>query len=225
MRSSWDASAMKRRSRCSDACWASKDDSIRPSMRLKAAPSCPTSVRSSVWSTRRERSPAAMAVAVRPMSFSGRRPPRMRKKALSPTPASTAALAASWIPTSRAIVCSTSSRGAAKTSVSPLGSGAERSRNRPPPTAGTVTGWWWRRSSWSNCGRGASNGPSKQPTQRAVGMVPSGRTTAAQVPAGAELGSGPTEVPGRGPGAPRCPPVSWNERMSTLSRNCWSRRS
>ena len=85
MRSSWLASATKRRIRSSepracssDACWARKALSIRESIPFSAVVSRPTSVRSSPAGTRWERSPAAIARAVRSTSASGRRLLRTR---------------------------------------------------------------------------------------------------------------------------------------------------
>ena len=87
VRSSWLASATKRRIRsserlaasserralASEAALAPKADSIWASMVLRARPSRPTSVRGSRSGTRRVRSPAAIAPAVCSISTSGRR--------------------------------------------------------------------------------------------------------------------------------------------------------
>ena len=72
MRSSCDAWARKRRKASSDALRRANACSICASMALRARPSRPTSVRGSAGSTRRVRSPAAMAPAVTAMSSSGR---------------------------------------------------------------------------------------------------------------------------------------------------------
>ena len=80
MRSSWLASATKRRIRSSDprawvsdSCCARNALSMRESIRLSAVVNRPTSVRSSPSGTRWDRSPSAMARAVRSTSASGRR--------------------------------------------------------------------------------------------------------------------------------------------------------
>ncbi len=79
MRSSWLASATKRRIRSSlarasdsDASRARNADSIWSTIPLKALESRPTSVRGSLSGTRRDRSPAAISAAVVSTSSSGR---------------------------------------------------------------------------------------------------------------------------------------------------------
>ena len=93
VRSSWLASAMKRRMRSSDwtaassdSCRSWKADSIWVSMALIERPSRPTSVRGSRSGTRRSRWPAAMSSAVSSMSSSGR---RLLRTTAMPTMAST----------------------------------------------------------------------------------------------------------------------------------------
>ena len=74
VRSSCDASPTNRRSRASDAVRSANAASIWPIIALSASPSRPTSVCSSAGSTRRDRSPAAIAPAVSPICSSGRSP-------------------------------------------------------------------------------------------------------------------------------------------------------
>ena len=92
VRSSCDASATNRRRRSSERRRCSKAASIRASIVLRAIPSRPTSVRSSAGSTRRVRSPAAMASAVLPIPSSGCMPTRTSHKASPATMRSTIAL-------------------------------------------------------------------------------------------------------------------------------------
>ena len=87
VRSSWDASATNRRSRCSEsrsrrseASRALKADSMRVSMTLRVRASRPTSVVSFSPGTRSVRLPSAMDSAVRSMSRSGRSPIRTSQK-------------------------------------------------------------------------------------------------------------------------------------------------
>ena len=80
VRSSWDTSARKRRSRPSVASRWVKASSSRSSIEFSARPRRPTSVLSLAVSTRWDRSPAAMASAVWPMRSSGRRPARTSTK-------------------------------------------------------------------------------------------------------------------------------------------------
>ena len=75
---------MKRRSRSWLASRAANASSRRSSMRFRASPSRPTSVRGSVVSTRCERSPPAIAAAVWPMRSSGSRPTRTTTSAKPP---------------------------------------------------------------------------------------------------------------------------------------------
>ena len=96
VRSSWLASATKRRIRfsepracSSEACWARKAFSIRDSIPFSAVDSRPTSVRSSPTGTRWDRSPAAMARAVRSTSASGRRLLRTSRYPAAPSTART----------------------------------------------------------------------------------------------------------------------------------------
>ena len=89
MRSSWEASARKRRSRSSDAARSAKATSISSIMVLKAWPSWPTSVPSATWDTRWDRSPWAMAPAVSVISSSGRRSRRTMTQDSIPRPIST----------------------------------------------------------------------------------------------------------------------------------------
>ena len=93
VRSSWLASAMKRRIRSSDWTAASSDssrswnaDSIWVSIVLIDRPSRPTSVRGSRSGTRRSRCPAAIASAVSSMSSSGRRLVRTTATLTTPRP-------------------------------------------------------------------------------------------------------------------------------------------
>ena len=76
VRSSWLASATKRRSRSSEADRSAKAVSIWLSMAFRARPSRPISVSGSAGSTRRERSPPAMSPAVAAMRSSGSSPSR-----------------------------------------------------------------------------------------------------------------------------------------------------
>ena len=93
VRSSCDASPTKRRSRASDAVRSANAGSICCIIWFSASPSRPTSVCSSAVSTRRERSPAAIAPAVCCMSSSGRSPSftthHARIASASNTPAAT----------------------------------------------------------------------------------------------------------------------------------------
>ena len=92
MRSSCEASATKRRSRASEAAVALKAAWIWVSMVFSAIPSRPTSVLGSARSTRRERSPAAIAAAVASIAVSGRRPRRMTQSPSAAMPSSTDAV-------------------------------------------------------------------------------------------------------------------------------------
>ena len=97
VRSSWEASAAKRRIRSSDAIRAAKAVSMCASMALRELPSRPTSVLGFSISTRRDRSPAAMAAAVFSTRASGRKDREMlqvaikkaRTRVSSPTPTTT----------------------------------------------------------------------------------------------------------------------------------------
>ena len=155
VRSSWLASATKRRIRSSERLAASSDrralaseaalapkaDSIWASMVLRARPSRPTSVRGSRSGTRLVRSPAAIPLAVCSISTSGR---RLARTMTAPTPASTAStttLTTRSIPRSWRMVLSIPSRLAATTTLppEPSRSGCTATRQRPsPPVAGTV---------------------------------------------------------------------------------------
>src|SRR6266511_1394455 len=147
VRSSWLASATKRRIRSSDrlavaseAARARNAASIWASVLLNARPSRPTSVRGSRSGTRRARSPAAMAPAVCSISARGR---RLARTIAAPRPASassTSALAIRSMRSSRPMVPSISSRLAATTTQpAPSRSGSTRTRQRTPPeVAGTV---------------------------------------------------------------------------------------
>ena len=73
VRSSCEASEMKRRRRASEAERSANASSICPSIAFSAPPSRPISVVPPSGSTRRERSPAPMAAAVSSMRRSGRR--------------------------------------------------------------------------------------------------------------------------------------------------------
>ena len=73
VRSSCEASEMKRRRRASEAERSAKASSIWPSIALSAPPRRPISVVPPSGSTRRERSPAPIAAAVSSMRRSGRR--------------------------------------------------------------------------------------------------------------------------------------------------------
>ena len=73
VRSSWEASARKRRSFSSVAARSANASSMRLSMVFRLRPSRPTSVRGSAGCTRRVRSPAAIASAVTAIVSSGRR--------------------------------------------------------------------------------------------------------------------------------------------------------
>jgi hypothetical protein len=138
VRSSCDASATKRRSRASDARRSSNAASIWASIAFNDVPSFPISVRSSAGSTRRERSPAAIAPAVSPMSSSGRRPSRTSQSASSPARSATPTVTSASIPSSRVSVARISASGTATTSVPPLGCGPNASTRNPgpPPSAG-----------------------------------------------------------------------------------------
>ena len=153
VRSSWLASATKRRIRsserlaasserralASEAALAPKADSIWASMVLRARPSRPTSVRGSRSGTRRVRSPAAIALAVCSISTSGR---RLARTMTAPTPArasSTTTLTTRSMSRSWRVVLSMPSRLAATTTLPPPRSGCTATRQRPsPPVAGTV---------------------------------------------------------------------------------------
>ena len=98
MRSSWLASAMKRRIRSSDWCAAASDSSrawkavsIWLSMTFNDRPRLPISVRGSRSGTRRFRCPAAISPAVSSMSTSGR---RFACTTANPTAASTQTITA-----------------------------------------------------------------------------------------------------------------------------------
>ena len=155
VRSSWLASATKRRIRSSERLAASSDRralaseaalapkaaSIWASMVLRARPSRPTSVRGSRSGTRRVRSPAAIALAVCSISTRGR---RLARTMTAPTPArasSTTTLTTRSMARSWRMVSSTPSRLAATTTLpEPSRSGCTATRQRPsPPVAGTVT--------------------------------------------------------------------------------------
>ena len=90
---------MKRRSRASLARRSSKATSICASIVLSEVPRRPTSVRSSAGSTRRDRSPAAIAPAVSPMPSSGRSPTRTSHQASPATSTITPSVTRSSIPT------------------------------------------------------------------------------------------------------------------------------
>ena len=85
VRSSCEASATKRRSCSSDASLSRNADSILDNMTLSDDPRRPTSVRSSVSSTRRDRSPAAISPAVPAIVSSGLSPSWTRKNTIAPT--------------------------------------------------------------------------------------------------------------------------------------------
>ncbi len=97
VRSSCEASAAKRRIRSSDAIRAAKAVSMWASMALRELPSRPTSVLGFSISTRRDRSPAAIAAAVFSTRASGRKDREMlqvamknaRTRVSSPTPTTT----------------------------------------------------------------------------------------------------------------------------------------
>ena len=72
VRSSWEASAAKRRIRSSEAVRTANAVSMWASMAFSELPSRPTSVAGFSMSTRRDRSPAAMAAAVFSTLASGR---------------------------------------------------------------------------------------------------------------------------------------------------------
>ena len=74
VRSSCEASPTNRRRRSSEARRSSNAASIWVSIALSEVPSLPISVSSSAGSTRRDRSPAAIAPAVSPIVSSGRNP-------------------------------------------------------------------------------------------------------------------------------------------------------
>ena len=89
VRSSWEASAAKRLRRVSLASRSAKAPSSWPSISSRAPPRRPSSVPSSGWSTRRVRSPAAMAPAVSIMSSIGWRPRRTMTHATAAPAAAT----------------------------------------------------------------------------------------------------------------------------------------
>ena len=90
VRSSWEASARKRRSFSSVAARSANASSMRLSMVFRLRPSRPTSVRGSAGCTRRVRSPAAIASAVTAIVSSGRRSRLISHHAAAASAASTA---------------------------------------------------------------------------------------------------------------------------------------
>jgi hypothetical protein len=155
VRSSWLASAAKRRKRSSVACWSAKLDSRRPSMPLIVEPSLPSSVRSDGCSTRCPRSAASVIdAAERSIRRSGRNPSPTTSQAISSTTTMLIALVIQTIFTTLFVVASTSDVGSATTSRPgrSLTRASERSRivisytvtrhlaGSSPPTDGTVNG-------------------------------------------------------------------------------------
>ena len=117
MRSSWEASATNWRSRSSEADFSAKAVSIWVSIELRAVPSRPTSVDSSSASTRRVRSPEAMAPAVRVIWSRGRSPRRTVHRARMHSAATTAKETSSSMRSSEESVASVGSREMAVISV------------------------------------------------------------------------------------------------------------
>ncbi len=150
VRSSWLASATKRRTRssepraaASEAALAPKAASIWASMPLSAVPSRPISVRGSRSGTRLESWPAAMAPAVCSISTSGRRLARTIATPIPTRISRTPPLTVRSMAWSRPMVLSMLSSAPATTSVPPEPSamGSIRTRQRPPPLAAwTVKG-------------------------------------------------------------------------------------
>ena len=92
-------------------------------MPLRAIPSRPTSVLGVAGLTRRERSPAAIAPAVRAIRSSGRSPRRTTRNASAPSARRTPPITSNSTSSSRFKVWSTSRSGTA-TTVWPLPSGS-----------------------------------------------------------------------------------------------------
>ena len=118
VRSSWLASATKRRIRASDSARAAKADSIRASMTLSAVDSRPASVRGEACGIRCDSGrPAAISVAVASIRCSGRSPARIANQPATPSRAVTTA-PISWNAVRRpAVVEVTSSRETATTTL------------------------------------------------------------------------------------------------------------
>ena len=110
MRSSWLASAKKRRIRSWPASRSVTDAAMRPSIPFSAAPSRPTSLPVSAGPTRSARSPAVMRSARAAIISMGRSPRRMTR--LTPTKMSAAAAPDPMMTMSRSwwMVASTSPR-------------------------------------------------------------------------------------------------------------------
>ena len=111
-----------------DAVRSAKAASIFSSMTLSDRPSRPTSVCSSAGSTRRDRSPAAMAAAVRLMSSSGRRPRRMMSQARLPRTTRIEIVMMASPARRRPSVCRVSVRGTATTRWLPSDRGSTSTR-------------------------------------------------------------------------------------------------
>ena len=124
VRSSCEASATNCRSRASDADRSSNASSMRVSIVLSASPSSPASVPSCPTGTRCERSPAAIAVAVAVICFTGRTPRRITHQVTSPRRPSTSPVMITSTQMSRLTEASTSASESAATYVSPSAAAA-----------------------------------------------------------------------------------------------------
>ena len=140
VRSSCDASATNRRSRCSEsrsrrseASRALKADSMRVSITFRVRARRPTSVVSFSPGTRSVRLPAAMDSAVRSMSRSGRSPIRTSHRPPSRATTTAAPVTISSTRSRWWRVLSMSPSGWATMSTSPLVRVQARTRNGGPP--------------------------------------------------------------------------------------------
>ena len=150
VRSSWLASATKRRMRfsdpracSSDACWARNAASMRDSILFSEVDSRPTSVRSLPSGTRRDRSPAAMARAVASTSPSGRKLLRTSRYPAAPRMVTTINPTIASMETSRRMAAWSRSMFVATTIVYPSGTRAVMTRQSVRPSTETTV-----------CGRG-----------------------------------------------------------------------
>ena len=121
VRSSWEASATKRRSRSWDAARSVNASSRWSSIWLSATPSCPASVDGETSGTRRERSPLAICSAVRVICLIGRMPSRTTHQATAARSSRTMPVATASSVINRVIVSSTSVSGIAVIQKDPSG--------------------------------------------------------------------------------------------------------
>ena len=134
VRSSWEASARKRRSFSSVAARSANASSMRLSIVFRLRPSRPTSVRGSAGCTRRVRSPAAMASAVTAMVSSGRRSRLISSQAATASAPRTTSETTTSMTTRRLSVWRVSLRGMATTSTRAApGTFSTRTRKPEPP--------------------------------------------------------------------------------------------